>query len=120
MAAVAADMNLGKIQLNTVIRPPSEEIALPLNAEEMEQIKEKLGEKAEVIAYFDRKKEKIYRGDVENEILAMLQRRPCTVLDISKALSLHINEVIKYIEPMQKNNSIKTIARRDEIYYQAN
>ena len=119
MEEVAADMNLAKIQLNTVIRPPTEKIALPLNAEEMQRIKEKIGEKAEVIAHFDRKKEKLYKGDVENEILAMLQRRPCTVLDISSALSLHINEVIKYIEQMQKNNSIKSISQQDEIYYQA-
>lgn len=119
MAEIAADMNLTKIQLNTVIRPPSESIALPLNLEEMQQIKEKIGEKAEVIAHFDRKKEKLYKGDVENEILAMLHRRPCTVSDISSALSLHINEVIKYIEQMQKNNSIKSITQRDEVYYQA-
>ncbi|HIE27909.1 TPA: radical SAM protein [Candidatus Poribacteria bacterium] len=119
MAEVAAEMKLAKIQLNTVIRPPSEKIALPLNEEEMQQVKEKLGEKAEIIAYFDRKKERIYKGDVENEILAMLQRRPCTIPDISNALSLHINEVIKYIEQMQKNNSVKSITRRDGLYYQA-
>jgi len=118
MAEVAADMNLAKIQLNTVIRPPTEKFALPLNAEEMQQIKEKMGEKAEVIAHFDRNKEKIYKGDVETEILAMLQRRPCTVLDISKALSLHINEVIKYIEQMQKNNSVKSVTQQNEVYYQ--
>ncbi|MBC8231481.1 radical SAM protein [bacterium] len=119
MAEVAADMNLAKIQLNTVIRPPSEKLALPLNAEEMQRIKEKIGAKAEVIAYFDRKKEKIYKGDIEAEILAMLHRRPCTVSDISSALSIHINEAIKYIEQMEKNNSIKSIRQRDEIYYQA-
>jgi wyosine [tRNA(Phe)-imidazoG37] synthetase (radical SAM superfamily) len=118
MVEVAADMNLAKIQLNTVIRPPTEKFALPLNAEEMQKIKEKMGGKAEVIAHFDRKKEKLYKGDVETEILAMLQRRPCTVSDISSALSLHINEVIKYIEQMQKNNSIKSVTQQDEVYYQ--
>ena len=134
MAEVVADMNLARIQLNTVIRPPAEKFAISLDADEMRQIKEKLGEKAEVVAHFDRKKEKIYKGDVENEILAMLHCRPCTVSDISNALSLHINEAIKYIEQMQKNNfmffreychakkqvnSIKAITHRDELYYQA-
>jgi len=119
IAELAAEMDLEKIQLNTVIRPPTEKIALPLNEEEMQRIKEIIGEKAEIIAHFDRKKEKIYSGDVEKEILAMLGRRPCTALDISSALSLHINEVIKYVEQMQKNNSIKAIPQRYEVYYQA-
>ena len=119
MVQVVDDMNLMRIQLNTVIRPPSEKFALPLDVDEMQQIKEKLGEKAEVVAHFDRKKEKVYKGDVETEILTMLHCRPCTVSDISDALSLHRNEVIKYIEQLQKNDRIKSRTHRDELYYQA-
>ena len=116
---VVADMNVTRIQLNTVIRPPSEKFALPLDADEMQRIKEKLGGKAEVVAHFDRKKEKVYQGDVEKEILAMLHCRPCTVADISNALSRHRNEVIKYLEQLQKNDRIKSRTHRDELYYQA-
>lgn len=43
-----------KVQLNTVIRPPAEYFAHPLSVEELENIKESIGDNCEVIAGFNR------------------------------------------------------------------
>ena len=117
IAEVIAGLNVDKIQINTVIRPPSEKYARPIDAEEMQKIKEKLGDEAEVIAKFDRAKEKVYKKDIESKIFEMLQRRPATITDISDSLSLHRNEAVKYIGQLEKEGRVKLIMHRDEKYY---
>ena len=42
------------IHLNTVVRPPSEKWAAPLNQKEMEEIQAFFGERASIISEFDR------------------------------------------------------------------
>jgi len=117
IAEVITQLNVDKVQLNTVIRPPAEKYALPIDKKEMERIKEKLGDKAEVIAKFDRAKSKVYEKDVERKIFEMIQRRPVTIADISDSLSLHLNQTIKYIEELEKEGSIKLVVHRGEKYY---
>lgn len=117
MAELIANLDVDKIQLNTVIRPPNEEYALPVDEKEMQKIKERLGPKTEIIAKFDKTKEKVYEKDIESKILEMLQRRPATVTDISDSLSLHRNEVVKYIGQLEKEERLELIMHRDEKYY---
>ncbi len=116
-AQVIKEMNLEKIQLNTVIRPPAEEFARPLTAEELKNIKTILGEKCEIIAKFKRPTQKVYKRDVEKLILSMVKRRPLTLVDISQCLGLHRNEIIKYVETLEKKNQIKTRVHSGERYY---
>ena len=116
-AQVIKEMNLEKIQLNTVIRPPAEEFARPLTAEELKNIKTILGEKCEIIAKFKRPTQKVYKRDVEKLILSMVKRRPLTLVDISQCLGLHRNEIIKYVETLEKKHQIKTRVHSGERYY---
>ncbi len=85
-----------KVQLNTVVRPPSEDYAKPLSPERLQVIASILG--AEVIAGFKRRDIAAYKGEKEELISGLLKRRPCTIRDISSALGIHENEVLKYIE----------------------
>ena len=119
ISKVIANLDVDKIQLNTVIRPPTEKYALPLDEKEMQKIKEKLGPKTEIIAQFDRVKKKVYKKDIESKIFEMLQRRPATITDISNSLSLHRNEAIKYIVQLTEEGRVKLIMHRGEKYYQA-
>ena len=116
-AQVIKEMNLEKIQLNTVIRPPAEEFARPLTAEDLKNIKTILGEKCEIIAKFKRPTQKAYKRNVEKLILNMVKRRPLTLVDISHCLGLHRNEIIKYVETLEKKHQIKTKVHSGERYY---
>ncbi len=116
-AQVIKEMNLEKIQLNTVIRPPAEEFARPLSTEDLKNIKTILGEKCEIIAKFKRPTQKVYKRDVEKMILSMVKRRPLTLVDISHCLGLHRNEIIKYIEVLEKKHKIRTEVHSGERYY---
>ena len=116
-AQVIKQMNLEKIQLNTVVRPPAEEFARPLTREDLNNIKTVLGKKCEIIAEFKRATQKAYKRDVEKRILSMVKRRPVTLVDISHSLGLHRNEIIKYVETLEKNHQVKTEVHSGERYY---
>ncbi len=116
-AQVIKQMNLEKIQLNTVVRPPAEEFAQPLTAEDLKNIKTVLGKKCEIIAEFKRATQKAYKRDVEKRILSMVKRRPVTLVDISRSLGLHRNEIIKYVETLEKKYQIRTKVHSGERYY---
>jgi wyosine [tRNA(Phe)-imidazoG37] synthetase (radical SAM superfamily) len=116
-AQVIEQMNLEKIQLNTVVRPPAEEFARPLTREDLNNIKTVLGKKCEIIAEFKRATQKAYKRDVEKRILSMVKRRPVTLVDISHSLGLHRNEIIKYVETLEKKHQVKTEVHSGERYY---
>lgn len=75
-----------KIQLNTVIRPPLEQTALPLTEKELDAVAGRLGPTAEVIASFRGEGRKDFHPVDEEAIIAMIKRRPCPPEDISTAL----------------------------------
>jgi len=116
-AQVIKQMNLEKIQLNTVVRPPAEEFARPLTREDLNNIKTVLGKECEIIAEFKRATQKAYKRDVEKRILSMVKRRPVTLVDISHSLGLHRNEIIKYVETLEKKHQVKTEVHSGERYY---
>ena len=117
IAQVTGEMNLEKIQLNTVVRPPAEEFARPLSTKDLKNIKTILGKKCEIIAEFKRPAQKAYKRDVEKTILSMVKRRPVTLVDISGCLGLHRNEIIKYLEVLEKKHQIRTKVHSGERYY---
>ncbi len=121
MKDIIQKLRIDKVQLNTVIRPPSEKSAVSLNNEEMTNIKEKIGADipVEVIADFERTSKAFYNIDIENEVINLLKRRPCTLVDIANALGIHNNELIKYITEMKRKNVIKSysIDNSEKNYY---
>ena len=116
-AKIMKNINLEKIQLNTVIRPPTEKFAEALSLKELENIKAVLGEKCEIIAEFKRDQQKAYKKDVEDVILTMIKRRPVTVGDIASSSGLHQNEVIKYIEVLKEKSKVKDKLHNGKRYY---
>lgn len=117
MAEAIEKIKLDKIQLNTVVRPPAEEFAQPVNLENLKKIKRILGEKCEVIAGFKRPNQEFYNKDIEKGILTMVKRRPVTLLDISRSLGIHQNEAIKYLNILEKEGQILTKVYRGKRYY---
>ena len=110
------ELGCDRVQLNIVIRPPAEDYARPLDDDEMAQIKRRLGEKCGIISRFTRRGQKAYKKDVERQIIDLLGRRPVTIRDISEALGLHENEVIKYLETLSESGEV-TVERFEESTY---
>jgi wyosine [tRNA(Phe)-imidazoG37] synthetase (radical SAM superfamily) len=119
MADLVRELKVDKIQLNTVERPPTEEFALAISAEEMRNIASIFDSRAEVITDFDKSvAHEVHGEDIESEILSLLERRPCTVDDISDSLGTHRNEVIKYINHLTRSGAIRRLKHGDKWYYE--
>ena len=108
-----------KIQLNTVIRPPSEKFAQPLSQKELENIKSFFGENCEIIAEFDRKEEILPSENTERTILSMVQRRPVTLSDISASLGIHKNEALKCLNFLLQKGKIRLVIHEGLKYYES-
>jgi wyosine [tRNA(Phe)-imidazoG37] synthetase (radical SAM superfamily) len=106
------------IHLNTVVRPPSEKWAVPLNQKEMEEIMVFFGEKASIISEFDRHPTSVWEGDIQEEILAILKRRPLSLPDLSKGMGIPQNELHQYLEPLTREGKIQTRTFGDSVYYE--
>jgi wyosine [tRNA(Phe)-imidazoG37] synthetase (radical SAM superfamily) len=106
------------IHLNTVVRPPSEEWAGPLNQKEMEEIQAFLGEKAFIISEFGRHPSSMRERDIKEEILKILRRRPLSLADLSKGMGIPLNQLSQYIEPLTQAGEIRSRIFGESIYYE--
>lgn len=107
-----------RIQLNTTVRPPAEEFAYPLTTTQLEEIRKILGDKAEIISEFAAPAGEKFNSVKDSEILNLIKRRPCTAEDISKALGLHLNEVVKYLEKLIKEGVVHYRMYEHRGYYE--
>jgi wyosine [tRNA(Phe)-imidazoG37] synthetase (radical SAM superfamily) len=76
-----------RIHLNTVVRPPSERYARPLNHKEMIAIQDFLNQDCEIIGSF-RAKARDHTVHMNHDILEMTKRRPLTLTDIADVLGV--------------------------------
>jgi len=97
-----------KVQLNTLDRPATESWVQASSLEEIKSIASKLEGNVEIIARF-KSREMIdsYNIDIQESIIRILKRRPCTAQDLSSVTGLHLNEINKYIETLLNKNIIQ-------------
>jgi wyosine [tRNA(Phe)-imidazoG37] synthetase (radical SAM superfamily) len=107
-----------QIHINTVVRPPSEKWVLPLDEAEMEKIKDFFGEKAEIISEFDRHPLSLTEGDIKEEILNILRRRPLSLNDLSKGMGIPTEELERHIQPLILKGSIEVRSFGDSVFYE--
>jgi wyosine [tRNA(Phe)-imidazoG37] synthetase (radical SAM superfamily) len=107
-----------RVQLNTPVRPPAEDFAFPLTLGQLEEIRERLGEKAEIISEFAAPLGEEFNSVQDTEILNLIKRRPCTTEDISKALGLRIDEVVKHLDHLTKTGAIRYRMYEHRCYYE--
>ena len=107
-----------RIHINTVVRPPSEKWAVPLNQKEMEEIRAFFGENAEIISEFDRHLPMVSERDIQEEILKILRRRPLSLSDLSQGMGINRDELEAYLNPLIKEGKIQSRSFGNSIYYE--
>jgi wyosine [tRNA(Phe)-imidazoG37] synthetase (radical SAM superfamily) len=107
-----------RIHLNTVVRPPAETWARPLNAEELEKIRPFFGDRASIITEFDRHLLPASEGDRREEILKILRRRPLSNVDLSKGMGISPEELEREIHPLVKEGKLRVRSVGDSVYYE--
>ena len=119
MKDVIEDISPDKIQLNTVVRPPSDTLAMPLNMKQMEKIRDFFGEKSEIIASLSsNKKAGEYDTDL-NIIVEMARRRPITASDISGVLDISREESERILKGLLIKGAVRKQEHEREVYYTA-
>ena len=107
-----------RIDLNTVVRPPSETWVKPLTEGELEEIKTFFGEKARVIPKFDHPPVSISGKEIQGRILDILNRRPLSHVDLANWLRLSQEELKEHIDPLVKQRKIAARPFGDSLFYE--
>jgi wyosine [tRNA(Phe)-imidazoG37] synthetase (radical SAM superfamily) len=108
-----------KVQVNTVTRPPSEPFARAVPSKQLHAIIKKLSAKAEIIADVDHVHEQHDFSVRREDVLTLLQRRPCSIADIAAGLGIHRNEAVKYVEALFSAGKIEVSVEHQQLYYKA-
>lgn len=107
-----------KIHLNTVVRPPSEPWALPLDEAGMNRVREFFGEKAEIISEFHRDPPSGFTKDVPGEILKILRRRPLSFSDLSGGMGIPGDELENHLRLLIQEGKIESRIFSGLTYYE--
>lgn len=120
IAAIANGLGVARIQLNTATRPPADDYAIALSPEQLHELKglfhgtvDVIGENAPAIA------EEAASGQASDaDILALLNRRPCTVEGIASGLALHPNDVLKRMLLLRQRRAVKAVRKNNVLFYE--
>ncbi|MBP7264546.1 MAG: radical SAM protein [Spirochaetia bacterium] len=117
----AAVLRIGPdlIQINTLDRPGAIPGLRAATEREIDSFIHRLNlSHVEIIAPVqERKKNMSYRHDTESAILETIQRRPCTLEDITKILGTHVNEVNKYLDVLENDGRIEVVSQERGFFY---
>jgi wyosine [tRNA(Phe)-imidazoG37] synthetase (radical SAM superfamily) len=113
----AAGIKPDKIQLNTVVRPPAERSARPLDRVELERIRAFFGPKAEIIAGFKKKGRKTGSDDISRAVLNTVPRRPVTAADIALALGRPQETIAGPLARLLAEGRIRAVGHKGLIYF---
>ncbi len=106
-----------KIQINTVVRPPSDKKACAVNEQRLKEIQDLLGDRAEIIANKPRILSETPQEDKIRHILGMIRRRPVREIDICNALGIDADEVQSIIKGLLIKGMILRYEYLGETYY---
>jgi wyosine [tRNA(Phe)-imidazoG37] synthetase (radical SAM superfamily) len=106
-----------RIQLNTVVRPPVDSRAMPLDRERLEEIKNFFGSKAEIIAAIPPGQRPQQVEPSDNAIKDMARRRPVRASDIANGLNLPMKEVEELLRGLVLRGLLRQREHLGEIYY---
>lgn len=118
IAKLAETIRPDEIHLNTAVRPPAEDFAVPVPRKQMEVLAGLFRPRAKIIAEFPADKSADIAAN-ETTIRAMLQRRPCTARQIADVFGMHLNEVAKYLGKLTRTGVIRARTKDNKTYYVA-
>jgi wyosine [tRNA(Phe)-imidazoG37] synthetase (radical SAM superfamily) len=108
-----------RVQLNTVTRPPAESYAMPASREVLERIARRFPVETEVIGGYHGALDHPSSRVTADGLLALLKRRPCTLLDLADGLGVHPNEVLKEIGCLLEGQLVRAEVLNGTTFYRS-
>lgn len=122
-----ASIQPDQIQLNTPTRPVTEKHIKPVGPAILSVVEERIIEiapKSEIMRVDKReisiklmRKEKRSMDELRDEVLALLKRRPCRIIDISTALGVEPADIETILESMIRSGLLKDVKSKRGVYY---
>jgi wyosine [tRNA(Phe)-imidazoG37] synthetase (radical SAM superfamily) len=109
-----------RVQLNTVVRPPVEKSAKPLPLDDLEQIQFLFGPNTDIIGEAKSRRPRTKdQGPArpDEAILATVQGRPVTKLDLVCSLGVAPREIEAALHRLLRARRIKPVEFRDKTFY---
>jgi wyosine [tRNA(Phe)-imidazoG37] synthetase (radical SAM superfamily) len=119
IAAWARRIRPGRVQLNTVSRPPAEASAGPVPAERLAALSGLFAKAVEVISDSPPLAARPPRWATvtDQEILDLLSRRPCTAQGVAEGLDLHLLEATKRLSALTKTGEVSVLRKDGDLFY---
>lgn len=108
-----------KVQVNTVARPPAEGYAMAVPRDQLDEIAAQLYPAAEVIAPCTHAGAARPVSEGCDDVLDLLQRRPCSVADIVTGLQMHPHEAAKCVGRLVADRKVRATPQKGTLYYEA-
>jgi wyosine [tRNA(Phe)-imidazoG37] synthetase (radical SAM superfamily) len=119
LKAALGRMRADRIQLNTAVRPGTESDIEPLDDISMRRIRNLFGPRCEVIASARTTRVRHEEADLEETILSLLERRPCTAEDLHLALGMSIEKAESTVRKLLAAGAIVERRIGGKPYYSA-
>jgi wyosine [tRNA(Phe)-imidazoG37] synthetase (radical SAM superfamily) len=117
-AALVEKLHPDRVQLNTVYRPPAEDFAEAVSVEQLRSFQNYFKGNAEIVAVQPPEPSAAAEPTVtEAEIIALLQRRPCTLQDVSAGLARSPMTVMKELSTLCRLGKVENVTKRGSIFY---
>jgi wyosine [tRNA(Phe)-imidazoG37] synthetase (radical SAM superfamily) len=117
LADIISQIRPDKVQVNTVVRPPSEDFAEVVAPQQLRKMAALLGQEAEMIAEYPVAAAGVLLVDSAGEILTLLRRRPCTLDDIVAGLGINRTAAVKQIDQLVKAQSVGSRRMNGRIFF---
>lgn len=113
-----------EIEILTVSRPPSEKWVRPVPEEKLKEVAKRFisefgEEKVKFVLKGKKKKVKVLRTNVDEEVYALLLRRPCTFKQTCQSLNIDSKNLSSVLEKLLGEGKIEIISSEVEKYYRA-
>lgn len=111
-----------KVQLNTVSRPPAEKSVQSVSYKRLMALSKVFKVKTETIIQSESyASSNLLKNAInKNNILALLERRPCTARSIADSLGISISEAVKQLDRLSTQELITVRFGNDRLFYKRN
>jgi wyosine [tRNA(Phe)-imidazoG37] synthetase (radical SAM superfamily) len=113
-----------EIEVLTISRPPAEKWVNPVSEERLREIADRFisefgAEKVRLVLKGKKKKAKVLHRDLEEEVYALLLRRPCTFEQTWQGLNTDPESLRPALEKLLDEGKIEEIGSKNREYYRA-
>ncbi len=117
LAGVISTLELDKIQINTVSRPPALDDVHPVPPETLHRFQELLGGQGEIVEDGGHLIRKTVEKELEKAILTCLNYKPGNLHTLTKELKKSGQEIIKVLARLEKEGAVQRFIRDKTSFY---